>query len=458
MADAERSLTGALRASQNAAGARPPPSRSLHVRRRRHRTTWTSPDDRTASRRTYTIYEVSRHPSTRAADRHRVLPVPSTRSGTAPSPSPTVGMTRGELDTPALLLDLDRFEANVRPPVDRHRGGRQGLAPPLQGPQVALDRPPPDGASVPSASPAPRSPRPRSWSTAASRPSSSPTSLRPGSRSSGRHVSRTAPRSSSAPTTRSTSGWHPRSATDRRRRDPDGRRHQRRHGPDRRRCRVDRRSSSRGAIDRAPGVRLAGIMGYEGHALTAWPNEEKRAETDRRGRRPDRVAPPDRGRRHAGRDRQRRRLGQPHVRRVARRPDRAAGRGRLPHGPVLRRAVPPRGARLRVRADDPDDGRPAGRRPSGSSPTPASRRCRPSEAWHASRPRARPDFELVYLSAEHGVWRRPPDGPRTWSSVTVSRSSRTTTTRRRSGTTQFVGLRDGVVETIIPLLARGKLS
>ena len=33
------------------------------------------------------------------------------------------------------------------------------------------------------------------------------------------------------------------------------------------------------AIDRAPGVRLAGIMGYEGHVLTAWPNEEKRAGT-----------------------------------------------------------------------------------------------------------------------------------------------------------------------------------
>lgn len=33
------------------------------------------------------------------------------------------------------------------------------------------------------------------------------------------------------------------------------------------------------AIDRAPGLRLAGIMGYEGHVLTAWPNEEKRAGT-----------------------------------------------------------------------------------------------------------------------------------------------------------------------------------
>ncbi len=57
-----------------------------------------------------------------------------------------------------------------------------------------------------------------------------------------------------------------------------------------------------------------------------------------------------------GRDRQRRRLGQLHVRGVARRPDRAAGRRRLLHGPVLRRAVPSRRARLRVRADDPDDG------------------------------------------------------------------------------------------------------
>ena len=70
----------------------------------------------------------------------------------------------------------------------------------------------------------------------------------------------------------------------------------------------------------------------------------------------------------------------------------------------------------------------------------------------------RPDWELEYLSAEHGNWRRPARRPRTWSSVTVSRSSPTTTTRPRSGTTQFVGLRGDVVEAVIPLLGRGKLS
>ena len=80
------------------------------------------------------------------------------------------------------------------------------------------------------------------------------------------------------------------------------------------------------AIDRAPGVRLAGIMGYEGHVLTAWPNEEKRAGTIAAvaGLIESRRLIEDDG--MTGRDRQRRRLGQLHVRRVTRRPDRAAGR------------------------------------------------------------------------------------------------------------------------------------
>src|SRR5262249_33442603 len=33
------------------------------------------------------------------------------------------------------------------------------------------------------------------------------------------------------------------------------------------------------AIDRAPGVRFAGIMGYEGHTLTLWPPEARLAAT-----------------------------------------------------------------------------------------------------------------------------------------------------------------------------------
>ena len=69
--------------------------------------------------------------------------------------------------------------------------------------------------------------------------------------------------------------------------------------------------SSPGAIDRADGLRFAGIMGYEGHVLT--PGRTRR--TGPGDRRPMagllRVAPAHRGGRHPGRDRQWRRLGQP---------------------------------------------------------------------------------------------------------------------------------------------------
>ena len=62
-------------------------------------------------------------------------------------------------------------------------------------------------------------------------------------------------------------------------RHPDGRRHQRRDGPDRRDARVPPPSSSPAGSIGAPGLRFAGIMGYEGHTLTAWPNEEKLRQT-----------------------------------------------------------------------------------------------------------------------------------------------------------------------------------
>ena len=69
----------------------------------------------------------------------------------------------------------------------------------------------------------------------------------------------------------------------------------------------------------------------------------------------------------------------------------------------------------------------------------------------------RPDWELEYLSAEHGNWRRPPGaedvviGDR----LEIIPDYHDTTTFRHD---QFVGLRGDVVEAVIPLLGRGKLS
>ena len=57
------------------------------------------------------------------------------------------------------------------------------------------------------------------------------------------------------------------------------------------------------------------------------------------------------------------------------------------------------------------------------------------EEWHAV-VLGHDDFELVYLSAEHGVWLRKPDGPGGRGSASSSRSSPTTTTPRRSDTTR----------------------
>ena len=65
-------------------------------------------------------------------------------------------------------------------------------------------------------------------------------------------------------------------------------------------------------------------------------------------------------------------------------------------------------------------------------------------------------MELDYLSAEHGVWRRGPgSGPiAIGDRLEVIPDYHDTTTFRHDA---FVGVRGGVVEAVIPLLARGKL-
>jgi D-serine deaminase-like pyridoxal phosphate-dependent protein len=68
----------------------------------------------------------------------------------------------------------------------------------------------------------------------------------------------------------------------------------------------------------------------------------------------------------------------------------------------------------------------------------------------------RPGVELDYLSAEHGVWQRAPESGeiRIGDRLEIIPDYHDTTTFRHDA---FVGLRNGVVEAVIPLLARGKL-
>ena len=359
--------------------------------------------------------------------------MPSTPEA-APTASPTVGMTKAELDTPVLLLDLDRFEANVAPAVvARSRPAARTGAPT---PRATSRRGSPAArwSSGRSASPAPRSPRPRSWSTAASqhphrqrardpaqgrarRPAPGP---RRGHDLRRRPVPRPASRRRSRPTSASRSRWSSTSTSAWT-------------GPAWRPGRPALELAR--AIDRAPGLRLAGIMGYEGHVLTAWPNEEKRAGTVAA------IAGLIESRRLIEAD------GMPvgivsgggsgnymFAASLDGLTELQAG-GALPHGPVLRQALPPRGARLRVRADDPDDGD----QPADARARHHRRRLQDPVGARGGRSRScssTPDVELDYLSAEHGVWRRGAGQRGRSRSATGSRSSPTTTTRRRSGTTR----------------------
>ena len=164
-------------------------------------------------RRLSTIYNGARRA---ARSRRRLVIAGETRGHDQRRRRPPIHASaarRPSSTRPSLLLDLGRFEANIEPPVDApsRPAARTGAPTPR-----ATSRPGSPGArwtSGRSASPAPRSPRRRSWSMAASRASSSPTRSRRGSSSSAQPACRPAPRSWSAPTTRSTSTSRPRSAT-----------------------------------------------------------------------------------------------------------------------------------------------------------------------------------------------------------------------------------------------------
>ncbi len=208
------------------------------------------------------------------------------------------------------------------------------------------------------------------------------------------------------------------------------------------------------AIHRAPGVRLAGIMGYEGHVLTAWPNEEKRAGTAAA------LAGLIESRRLIEAD------GMP-VGIVS-----GGGSGNYMFASTLDglTELQAGGACLM----DPFYGKACHLEELGfeyaltilttvtSRPTPerviTDAGFKTLSAKEEGEPILvdRPGVEFVYLSAEHGVWRRDPAGPEIAIAdrFEVIPDYHDTTTFRHDA---FVGVRGGVVETIIPLLGRGKL-
>jgi D-serine deaminase-like pyridoxal phosphate-dependent protein len=208
-------------------------------------------------------------------------------------------------------------------------------------------------------------------------------------------------------------------------------------------------------IDRAPGVRFAGIMGYEGHTLTAWPNEEKKRQTV------EAIAGLVESRRLIEAD------GMPvgivsgggsgnHM--FAASIDgltelQAGGAcfmdpfyGQLCHLEEL-------GFEYALTILTTVGSRPVPERVITDA---GFKTLSAKEEWHAV-VLEHDEFELVYLSAEHGVWLRPPDGPPVaiGQQLEIIPDYHDTTTFRHDA---FIGLRDGVVERVIPLLARGKLT
>jgi D-serine deaminase-like pyridoxal phosphate-dependent protein len=208
-------------------------------------------------------------------------------------------------------------------------------------------------------------------------------------------------------------------------------------------------------IDRAPGLRFAGIMGYEGHTLTAWPNEEKLRQTT------EAIGGLVESRRLVEAD------GIP-VGIVS-----GGGSGNHMFAAALDGLTELQAGGACFM--DPFYGELCHLEELGfeyaltilttvtSRPTPERvitdagfKTLSAKEEWHAV-VLGHDDFELVYLSAEHGVWLRKPNGPevRIGEQLEIIPDYHDTTTFRHDA---FVGLRDGVVETVIPLLARGKLQ
>lgn len=209
------------------------------------------------------------------------------------------------------------------------------------------------------------------------------------------------------------------------------------------------------AIDRARGLRLAGIMGYEGHVLTAWPNEEKRAGTVAA------VAGLIESRRQIERDGMAVGIvsggGSGNYTFAASLDGltelQAGGAclmdqfyGKLCHleelgfeyALTILTTVTSRPTADRVITD------------AGFKTLSAGEAGQPIIVGY-------PGIELEYLSAEHGVWRRAATSPdvRIGDRLEILPDYHDTTTFRHDA---FVGLRGDVVEAVIPLVARGKLT
>jgi D-serine deaminase-like pyridoxal phosphate-dependent protein len=207
-------------------------------------------------------------------------------------------------------------------------------------------------------------------------------------------------------------------------------------------------------IDRAAGLRLAGIMGYEGHVLTAWPNEDKQAQTVAA------VSGLVESRRLIEAD------GMP-VGIVS-----GGGSGNHMFAATLDGLTELQaggacfmdpfyselchldglGFEYALTILATVTSRPVPERVVTDA---GFKTLSAKEEWHAI-VIGHEDFEFVYLSAEHGVWLRPLDSPPVaiGDQLEIIPDYHDTTTFRHDA---FIGLRDGVVETVIPLLARGKL-
>lgn len=208
------------------------------------------------------------------------------------------------------------------------------------------------------------------------------------------------------------------------------------------------------AIDAAPGLRMAGIMGYEGHVLTAWPNEEKRSAT---------VAA------IAGLNESRALI---EADGMAVGIVSGGGSGNYMFASQLEglTELQAGGACLM----DPFYGKLCHLEELGFeyaltilttvTSRPTAERVITDAGFKTMSAREegqpivldRPGLELDYLSAEHGVWRRGLDSGdiRIGDRLEIIPDYHDTTTFRHDA---FVGVRHGVVEAIIPLLARGKL-
>ena len=201
----------------------------------------------------------------------------TTRPETAPASSPAVGMTRGELDTPALLLDLDRFEANVGRLSGAIAAGGKDWRPHSKGhksPWIARRQMELGAIGVTCA---------KISEAEVMVDGGVPSVLVANELANRTKVERAARLQARAEVLICADDpFHVRLASEVASdlgveipmvvdinvgMDRTG------VAPGRPALELAR------AIDRAPGVRLAGIMGYEGHVLTAWPNEEKRAGT-----------------------------------------------------------------------------------------------------------------------------------------------------------------------------------